>query len=323
MIKVRASPNIAFIKYWGKERTSDPQRVNWALNPSLSLTLSRAQTLTQLEFVEADKDSVVIDKLDASTRDCAKIRTHVERVCIALGKPIPRALIYRSDNNFPTAAGIASSASAFAALTWAVLGCLMGRERAEEWIRLNPRRVSEFCRWGSGSACRSAGGPYMLWRDEAASVQEFPLKLRDTVIIVSRQKKSVSSRDGHEAALSSPLLTQRLTRVESRLARMTEALRSQNLAVFGALLEEEALEMHEVARQGTPSVEYWTEDTRRVLSTLREMTNRDFYFTLDAGPNVHIISTRDVRRDLTEILDKLGIRAELWEDESGDCPQFI
>ena len=323
MIRVVASPNIAFIKYWGKEVSTDAARVNWALNPSLSLTLSKAQTTTALEFLEQGQDSVTLEGQSAGEKDREKIRRHIERICVAMERPVPAAIVYESANNFPMAAGIASSASAFAALTWATLGCLLGRVDAEKWIALNPRRASEFCRWGSGSACRSVAGPYMLWRDDAAEVRNFPLKLRDTVLILSRAKKSVSSRDGHQAALSSPLLAKRLAEVESRLAQMTRALETHNLKVFGQLLETEALEMHEVARHGTPSVEYWTEDTRRVLSAIQEMTDRDFYFTLDAGPNVHIISERDVSRELKALLSKLGIDAELWEDESGSSPRYL
>lgn len=323
MIRVVANPNIAFIKYWGKELSSDPARINWALNPSLSLTLSKAQTKTELEFLDRGHDSVTLEGQSAGQKDCDKIRQHIQRICIAMERPSPVAFSYRSENNFPMAAGIASSASAFAALTWASLACLLGRAEAEKWIALNPRRVSEFCRWGSGSACRSVDGPYMEWRDEAAQVRDFPLKLRDTVLILSRAKKTVSSRDGHQAALSSPLLAKRLAGVESRLAEMTRALETKDLRTFGQLLETEALEMHEVARQGTPSVEYWTADTRRVLSAIQEMTDRDFYFTLDAGPNVHIISERDVSHELKALLSRLRIEAELWEDESGSSPRYL
>lgn len=323
MIRVVAHPNIAFIKYWGKESDPDPARANWALNPSLSLTLSRATTTSSLEFLEDGADRMRLDGRDASPKDVEKIRRHVERICDALDKPRPRALRYESENNFPMAAGIASSASAFAALTWATLGCVWGRAGAEEWIAKHPRRASEFCRWGSGSACRSTDGPYMLWRDEAAERREFPLKLRDTVLILSREKKKVSSRDGHQAALSSPLLPARLAHVEERLAEMIKALENSEFHAFGRLLEKEALEMHEVARQGTPSVEYWTENTRRVLLALQEMTDRDFYFTLDAGPNVHVLSERNVSKDLRTLLEKLGIEAEIWEDESGSSPRYI
>jgi diphosphomevalonate decarboxylase len=289
----------------------------------LSLTLSKAQTITELEFRDLGEDAVSLDGQSAGEKDREKIRRHIERICVAMERPIPPGFRYSSENNFPMAAGIASSASAFAALTWATLGCLLGRAAAEEWIALHSRRASEFCRWGSGSACRSVDGPYMLWRDEAAELREFPIKLRDTVLILSRARKTVSSRDGHQAALSSPLLAKRLAGVEARLAEMTHALETRNLKAFGHLLEAEALEMHNVARQGVPSVEYWTEDTRRVLTAIQEMTDRDFYFTLDAGPNVHIISERDVSQELKALLSKLGIDAELWEDESGSSPRYL
>ncbi len=322
-VRVAANPNIAFIKYWGKEKPSEAGRLNWALNPSLSMTLAKATTFTNLEFVNTGEDSFLIDGAMAKEADQIKVRTHIHRICEALDYPSPQGIRYESENNFPKAAGIASSASAFAALTWATLGCLKGVPAAESWIAENLRRASEMCRWGSGSACRSVAGPFMLWENEAASVREFPMRLRDTVILVSRSEKKVSSRDGHEAARSSPLLTERLKKLPARTQAMISALERSNFRDFGELLEAEALEMHEVARQGIPSVEYWTQDTRRILNAMSEMTDRDFYFTLDAGPNIHVISERDVTQDLARMLSSLGIRAELWEDESGSGPRYL
>jgi diphosphomevalonate decarboxylase len=322
--RVEASPNIAFIKYWGKILDEkDPLKVNWALNPSLSLTLSRARTRTLFAENEDGGKCCFLQGKPASEKDQKKIASHVTRVCEALGLREPASWIFESENNFPTATGFASSASAFAALTWAVAGALMGKQAVLELMEKNPRKLSEISRWGSGSACRSVDGPYMLWENEAASKVDFPIQLRDTVLILSNKKKDVSSRDGHQAALSSPKLPERLRNVIPRLNAMRRALEKADLPRFGKLLEEEALEMHEVARLGNPPVNYFLPETLRVLEKLQSMPGRDFFFTMDAGPNIHLISERKIRDDLNEILEGLSIEAEIWEDESGTGPKFV
>lgn len=301
----------------------DPSRVNWALNPSLSLTLSKARTRTRFEVADDGARNFVLQNEKASAKDVQKITTHIERTCEALGVETPRSWNFESENNFPTAAGFASSASAFAALTWTVAGALMGEDWVNQLQIENPRLLSEMARWGSGSACRSTDGPYMLWENEAASKVDFPIQLRDTVLILSTAKKDVSSRDGHQAALSSPRLPQRLSELPIRIAKMRYALQNSDLHAFGRLLEEEALEMHEVARLGQPSVNYFLPETLKVIDALQAIKGRDFYFTMDAGPNIHVISERKVASDLNEILKGLSIEAEVWEDEHGRGPKFI
>jgi diphosphomevalonate decarboxylase len=319
-----ASPNIAFIKYWGKEITDNPQRCNWALNPSLSLTLSKARTRTEIVLdSETEQKSYFLEGEKAPAKDILKIETHIQRVLEAIEQTQYRGWTFKSENNFPMATGLASSASAFAALTWAVIGAALGEKEAQAFIKNNLRFVSEMSRWGSGSACRSVAGPYMLWENEAAQTRDYPLKLKDTIVIVSRKKKKVSSREGHQAALTSPLLAKRLQTLGTRLEAMEKALQNAEFSAFGQLLEEEALEMHEVARQGQDSVEYWTPETRKILEHLNKISGRDYYFTLDAGPNIHFISERNITEDLLQMLSSLSIEAEIWEDEHGSGPKYI
>lgn len=324
--RVEASPNIAFIKYWGKIDSSlDPSKVNWALNPSLSMTLSKAKTTTLFKVLESENNSksTFLQGSIASAHDFEKISQHVKRICKAIGVDEPRSWHFESENNFPMATGIASSASAFAALTWAVIASLKGKDYLEHYQVQNLRKISEISRWGSGSACRSVDGPFMLWENEAASKIDLPCKLYDTVIILSRKMKSTSSRDGHLAAMNSPKLPERLKNVGPRLSNMILALQNNNFHEFGTLLEEEALEMHEVARASSPPIDYFLADTKRVIEKLQSLNRRDFYFTMDAGPNIHVISQRIVRDDLNGILNGLSIEAELWEDENGKGPKII
>jgi len=324
-ICAQASPNIAFIKYWGKVQ-NNPEKINWGLNASLSMTLSRAQTRTKIATSTTPYSLVLNDEI-ASEKDHQKVWKHFAVVAKHLGVNPDSNIQITSSNNFPTAAGIASSASGFCALTLASLAWhLRSKAKAEEWIKENPRRFSEFCRWGSGSACRSTDGPYMFWTEEAASKIECEAKLFDTVVIFSDKQKKTSSSDGHLAASESPLMAKRLESVGQR----TEALQSALLSIesdesafhrFGQLLEEEALEMHAVSRAN--GIEYWSNATRSFVEHLQKTLTRDFYFTIDAGPNVHLISRSPVKTEIQAMMNTLGLNAKIWEDRAGVGPELL
>lgn len=327
-----AHPNIAFIKYWGKV-IDDPNKVNWALNPSFSMTLSQARTTTTIS-----KDvefSFELNGEPSSIADKEKVQRYLNTLDKELGLPATdKNCLISSENNFPTAAGIASSASAFTALCYAYLGHVWGKDKATRWCEDNPNEFSRLCRLGSGSACRSIRGGYMYWDGSHAVQWESRLKLYDTVLILSSEKKKVSSRDGHRAASESPLLPERMERLPKRSEAMLKSLKDLEIAKdepskrsafkeFGNLLEEEALEMHSLTQKAPEPVEYWTEDTRRVLKALDEMEDRNFYFTIDAGPNLHMISMEPAAEALRSLCEKLGVDAEIWEDHTGQAPRFL
>ncbi len=328
MIRVtaKAHPNIAFIKYWGKIQ-NDPSRVNWALNPSLSMTLKNAQTLTSIE-ASSNEFEFFLNGSKGLEDDSLKVRDHLKKVFMALQSKVPLHNIrVSSQNNFPTSAGIASSASGFCALTLVgIAWALEGQKFAMEWIAQNPRRFSEMCRWGSGSACRSTDGPFMFWENEAATKLNIDFQLFDTIVIFSKESKLTSSRMGHIAANESPLLAQRLKLLPERTKLMKTALQKSQrdpaqFLEFGKLLEEEALEMHQVSR--ATKVEYWMPATKIFIEALQQRDARNFFFTIDAGPNVHLISTKPILLEVSEILNGLNLDYEIWEDQCGEGPQFV
>jgi diphosphomevalonate decarboxylase len=92
---------------------------------------------------------------------------------------------------------------------------------------------------------------------------------------------------------------------------------------FNTDSEEEALELHYIAKTGTPSITYLNESSHKFVSALREIRERNFYFTLDAGPNVHLISEQDISQEVERILQKLGLQCEIWKDEQGYGPEFF
>lgn len=319
MIKVIASPNIAFIKYWGKKEFTQDQDRNIGLNPSLSMTLSRAQTTVTCRLSETDH--FLVNKAPVKEKDLIKLSDHIQRIADFFQLP-RKTLHIESSNNFPTGTGIASSASAYAALTLAISACLLGKER---FIEVYENRLSDFinlARRGSGSAARSLEGPFVYWNDKKTQVLPYQWKLYDTVLIFSSTEKKVSSTDGHKYAPLSPLFPERLQKLELRTQKLIQALEKQNLHQLGPLLEEEADEMHNVMRSSTPPIEYQSAECRQFLSEIKKQAQRDFYYTLDAGPNVHIISEKPVVEILKKIMKDLDISAEIWEDEQGYGPSW-
>lgn len=327
-----AHPNIAFIKYWGKVM-DDPNKINWALNPSFSMTLDRAQTQTRIRL--SDHFEFCLNGNPASEADTKKLLNYLAMLEKELKvEPLERALSIDSKNNFPTAAGIASSASAFAALCLAYLGLRWGEENATAWCKQNLAEFSRLCRLGSGSACRSVAGGYMYWEGSHAVTWQCKLKLFDTVLILSSEKKKVSSRDGHLTASQSPLLAERLQNLPARSRSMMESLKlAENahgtpqadiaFSEFGRLLEEEALEMHSLTQKAPQPVEYWSDETRKILTALREKSDRNYFFTIDAGPNLHLISMQPVASEVRSLCKEVGVSAEIWEDSTGGPPRFI
>jgi diphosphomevalonate decarboxylase len=213
------------------------------------------------------------------------------------------------------ASGIASSASAFAALTVAACAALD--------LPFDRTRLSTIARRGSGSASRSLFGGYVEWergRDDETSAahQIFPAEywnLRDVVAIISTVEKPVSSQSGHTMALSSPLNAGRIDSLYVALQEVRAALSLRDFNRLGAVIEQDALAMHAVMMTSTPSLLYWQPGTLEVLHAVRRWREEDglpVYFTIDAGPNVHLICEPSFERELLKRLQSLsGVRAVL------------
>ncbi|HVJ63845.1 MAG TPA: diphosphomevalonate decarboxylase [Bdellovibrionota bacterium] len=324
MIKVSAAPNIAFIKYWGKRASERDETRNIGINESVSMTLSRAQTQVEISPATGDAHEILINRKIASEADRKKILHHIERIESHFDTRLSHTLEIRSENNFPASAGIASSASAFCALTIGICAALLGKARTRELMTSGTDVLSRLARRGSGSAARSVCGGYMRWDGEHATTVNSKWQLCDTIVILSQAAKNVSSSDGHQAALTSPHFAERQRRLPERTAQLLEALAREDLSSLGEILETEALEMHHIAETSVPPVHYVSNDTRRLVAAIRALPERDFYFTIDAGPNLHLIShqrdQKQVAQTLHELLSRLNLKAEIWEDALGTGP---
>lgn len=319
----RAGSNIAFIKYWGVADAT----INLPLNNSISMTLADAHTTTTVNWFSDDAraaDEIVIDGKRLDERGSERIVRHLDRMRQLAGVRWRSQVI--SENNFPMASGIASSASGFAALT--VAGC------AGLGLDLDATRLSALARRGSGSASRSLFGGFVEWErgsDDVTSVahQIFPAdhwKLVDIVAVVSGAAKAVSSEQGHMLADSSPLNAGRIASLPCSLTDVRDGLAQRNLRLLGPIIERDALAMHAVMMTGTPSLLYWEPGTMEILKAVRKWRHEDgipVYFTIDAGPNVHLICQAESAPAVQAKLHTLASVQSIITSVAGPAPQIL
>jgi diphosphomevalonate decarboxylase len=319
----RAGSNIAFVKYWG---VSDPA-LNLPLSNSISMTLADAYTTTSVEWDTRGGlavDEVVVDGRHLDGPAAERVLRHLGRIR-TLANVTYRARVV-SQNNFPMASGIASSASGFAALT--VAGC------AALELSLTPTQLSAVARRGSGSACRSLFDGYVEWekgRDDATSVarQIQPAghwELIDIVAVVSASAKAVSSERGHLYAATSPFNMARIESLDAALMDVRSALATCDIERLGRVIERDALAMHAVMMTSSPSLLYWQAGTLEILQAVRQWREADripVYFTIDAGPNVHLICEPTHRAAVLERLRTLKCVEQTIVSKPGPEPKVL
>jgi len=303
-----ACANIAFVKYWGKRDAE----LNLPANSSLSMNLDRLTTITTVEFSpDYDDDLVILDGREERGETRQRIVAHLDRVR-AMARLRARARVI-SKNSFPSGAGLASSASGFAALSLAA-------SRAAG-LELSQRELSILARFGSGSACRSIPGGFSEWTagsssEESLAEQIAPPEhwdLRDVIALVSRAKKPVGSTEGHSLAPSSPFFQARLASLADRLTKAKAALLEKDLATLGPLIEEDAISMHAVMMTSRPPIYYWLPSSIQLIHKVQNWRAEglEVYFTLDAGANVHLIcqaaDQAEVERRLRDIEEVLEV----------------
>ena len=320
---IRAGSNIAFIKYWGV----DDATINLPQNNSISLTLADAHTTTTLEWLPArdlTRDELTLDGVRLDERKAARLVRHLDRVR-TLATVDYRARVV-SQNNFPMASGIASSASGFAALTTAACHAL--------GLNLDATRLSAIARRGSGSASRSLFGGFVEWErghDDASSVahQMHPADhwdLYDVVAVVSGAEKAVSSEQGHGLAGSSPLNRGRVAGLDHALAEVRTALADRDLHRLGPVIEQDALAMHAVMMTSIPSLLYWQPGTLEIIHAIRQWREQEglaAYFTIDAGPNIHVICEAATAPIVQSRLQTLSSVQQIIVSRPGPAPLVL
>ncbi|PIY69521.1 diphosphomevalonate decarboxylase, partial [Candidatus Roizmanbacteria bacterium CG_4_10_14_0_8_um_filter_39_9] len=228
MKKTAVAPsNIAFIKYWGKK----DEALRLPSNGSISMNLSNLLTTTTVEFDDQYKKDEVVIEGSTEMRDIQKVIAHLN--LIRNRANIKTYAKVMSQNNFPSSTGLSSSASGFAALTVAAA--------AAAGLSLNEKETSILARIGSGSACRSIPSGFVEWLDGNDSESSYAESIYppghwdivDVVAVVSREKKEVSTTDGHRLASTSPFNELRLSHVSKRIAECKKILKEKKFTLFG------------------------------------------------------------------------------------------
>jgi diphosphomevalonate decarboxylase len=298
-----APANIAFLKYWGK--TNDALRL--PANTSFSMNLSGATTTTTVESSDSyEKDIVEFVDDVVSSHETKRIIDHID-ILRSIARSTQRVRI-KTKNSFPKGTGVASSASGFAALTVAAASSL--------GLSLSEKELTILSRKGSGSACRSIPDGFVLWEkgtsDETSYARSIApstyWELRDILCIVDTSMKKISTTDGHTTVATSPLWEKRIEQLPSVQEKMINAFMSKDFPKFGQLLEDECLNMHAVMQTQDPPLHYFTETTHSLIKTIQTWRTDGLpvYFTIDAGPNVHVICEKENEQRIVDMVSTLS-----------------
>jgi diphosphomevalonate decarboxylase len=282
-----APSNIALCKYWGKRDAE----LNLPINASLSVSLAHLGTRTRLILAPDGCDRVWLNDAEQPL-DAVFTRKLLAFVDLfRAGRPLPVHVHTR--NNIPTAAGLASSASGFAALTLAL----------DQWLdlQLEPAVLSAFARMGSGSACRSLFEGFVQWddgvRDDGMDSHGVPLQaswpeLRIGLVKVATGEKAVDSRAGMKRTIETAHLYQSWPlQAAADLTRLHQAIGEKDFALLGQTAEQNALSMHATMIASWPPLLYWTPDSVAAMQHVWQLRQQGLavYFTMDAGPNLKLL----------------------------------
>ncbi|MFV5687108.1 diphosphomevalonate/mevalonate 3,5-bisphosphate decarboxylase family protein [Flavobacterium sp. ZT3R25] len=311
-----APSNIALVKYWGKKDNQIPA------NPSVSFTLNNCKTITKLAFAKKQNDGTFSFDLlfEGKPKEDfkPKIQKFLERIEIYLPFLKDYHFTIDTENTFPHSSGIASSASGMAALAMN----LMSLEKV-----LNPEMTSAYfyqkasllARLGSGSACRSVKGSVVVWGNHANIPGssdlfgvEFPKAIhtnfknfQDTILLVDKGEKQVSSTVGHDLMHHHPFAERRFAQAHENLDQLISIFESGNLEEFIKIVESEALTLHAMMMTSMPYFILMKPNTLEIINAIwkfRNETKIPVCFTLDAGANVHVLYPNNTKEKVLQFI---------------------
>lgn len=308
--------NIALVKYWGKKEHQIPE------NPSVSFTLNACKTITTLHFSKKhNKDSFSFEVfLDDEKKDDFKPKIEMFFKRIEAYLPFLKDYHFKieTSNTFPHSSGIASSASGMSALAM----CLMSIEK-----ELNPniseeqviQKASFLARLGSGSACRSLEGDLVVWGkhekiNESSDLfgVKYPFKVhqnfknyQDTILLVDKGEKQVSSTVGHNLMYNHPFAQERFKQAHKNLSSLINVFKIGDLKTFVDIVESEALTLHAMMMTSMPYFILMKPNTLEIINKIwafRKETTSNVCFTLDAGANVHVLYPENESENVLEFI---------------------
>lgn len=301
----KAHSNIALVKYWGKQ----DEGLRLPMNGSVAIALDEAFTLTTVEFDERyEQDEVELLGEGFEEDEKEKVRKHLDRVRTLAGMETKAKVV--SKNNFPKAAGMASSASGFGALSVAAA------EAAG--LELSEKEMSVLARNGSGSASRSIPGGVSVWytgeknEESYAERIEFPEEWKIKVLLVMAEDtsvKKVSTTAGMALTkATSPYYERAVEEAGKNIERLREAMGRGSWTDFGKVIEDECYRLHALCMTTEPNLLYWRGVTIEVFQAMYKLRERgvEAFFTVDAGPHVHIVAKEADVEQVKEVLTKVG-----------------
>jgi len=298
-----AHPNIAFIKYWGDV---DPD-LHIPANGSISMNLRELYSRTNVSFDPSlHHDQFSLDGRHIDDDGLQRVNSFLGRVRKMAG--INTFASVESHNNFPTGAGIASSASGFAALSLAA--------SKAAGLDLDEKALSRLARTGSGSACRSIPAGFVEWQAAGNDVDSYAFSIAppehwdlvDCIALVSQDEKPISSSVGHSLAKTSLLQPARVADAPRRLDICREAILHRDFNALADVVELDSNLMHAVMITSTPPMLYWQPATVTIMQAVESWRKVGLMvcYTVDAGPNVHVLCSREVSVEVADRLQKLS-----------------
>ncbi len=304
----KSPSNIAIVKYWGKHGEQLPA------NPSLSLTLSEAYTVTSIDYVPGTGNVRFLFEGQEKPGFTERVVRYVDRLRLDMPALGELDMTINSENSFPHSAGIASSASAMSALALCLYSIAHG-----DGVIANTK-ASHYARLGSGSACRSVEGPVVAWGQvdgvdgssdlygvSVGGIDPVFESFRDSILIVDRSEKQVKSSAGHALMHTNPYAQQRFDRANLQLGSLLGAMRKGDIETFGEIAEAEALDLHAMMMTSTPSYMLMRPGTVEIIERIRAYRAEQgvpVYFTLDAGPNVHVLYPHSVDLEVKRFIEE-------------------
>lgn len=335
--------NIALVKYWGKHGQQLPR------NASVSFTLSHAKTTTRITM--EDMEGVAYPAVDFTfegrqqplfAQRTVKFINGLTDVYFPFLKG--KKLTIDTQNTFPHSSGIASSASGMSALSLCLCDLEMQCNGTTIYDAAFYRKASLIARLGSGSAARSVFPGMSVWgyhKDISGSSDDCGISVADDVapvfknfhddiLIISDKTKSVSSTAGHQLMDNNPFAQVRYEQAEKNLTQLMIALKTGDLEILGKITEDEALTLHALMMCSNPSYILMEPASLEVINKIRKFrqkTGIPVYFTLDAGPNVHVLYPHEyvaeVKKFIREDLSQHCVNNHIVEDQVGDGPQKL
>ncbi|HSD14613.1 MAG TPA: hypothetical protein VLB74_08190 [Flavobacterium sp.] len=315
-----APSNIALVKYWGKKDKQIPA------NPSISFTLNNCKTITKLGFAKKEKDGNFSFDLLFEGQPKEDFKPKIQKFFERIFEYCPYLKDFHftidTQNTFPHSSGIASSASGMAALAMNIMSLekVLNPNIPEDYFY---QKASFLARLGSGSACRSVKGEVVIWGSHAEIKGssdlfgvEFPSTIhnnfnnyQDTILLVDKGEKQVSSTVGHDLMFGHPFAEQRFSQAHHNLSAIKSVLESGDVEQFIKIVESEALTLHAMMMTSMPYFILMKPNTLEIINKIwkfRNETQTPVCFTLDAGANVHVLYPENVKgKALQFIKDEL------------------